>query len=168
MYNHWHSKTKKTVIWGTTIVVDEVIEKLRKFFFTFTTESEKKKNEKKKGRKVKEKTTGFYVPLLAQIRETQDYTLNIDAEHFMIYDKKLYQDIILYPQEMITLIDVTINEVFKEIVQSADANVAEDELNSSRIQIRLFNLNEYEDDNIQIKIPSKSGLYFPANFSIHI
>ena len=69
----------------------------------------------------------------------------------------MYRDIILYPQEMITLIDVTINELFREIINTnkdEENEEEEEEEIEGRIQIRLYNLIE----NDQISIPSKRGM----------
>ena len=58
------SLEEKTVIWGTTLAVDDVMQQIRNFFLNFRLKNDQK---------------AFYPPLLAQIRETQNFLVNIDA-----------------------------------------------------------------------------------------
>ena len=67
-FNHEKEKEsdaieEKTVIWGTTIAVDDVMQRLREFFLQFKLDSNK----------------AYFPPLISQIRETQNFIFNIDS-----------------------------------------------------------------------------------------
>ena len=75
------------------------------------------------------------------------------GQHLSEFDAGLYRDVILYPQEMITLLDVTVNEIYRTL-RISNYEEEEEEEEEGRIQIRIFNLVENE----MIAIPSKLGM----------
>jgi len=55
-----------------------------------------------------------YMYKMSQIKETDLYYLNVDAENIFDMDKVLYYQLIYYPAETILYFDRLINEIYKE------------------------------------------------------
>ena len=72
---------------------------------------------------------------LREIREKENYQLDLDCKHLDGYDPHLYKLLVSYPQEMIPLFDVVANEHFVERVLPAD------EETFTRIQVGLYKLH---------------------------
>jgi len=53
---------------------------------------------------------------MQQIKETDQFFLNVDANHIFEMDKQLYYQLIYYPADTILYFDSIVNEIFKETV----------------------------------------------------
>ena len=78
-----------------------------------------------------------YLRLLHEIEESQVLNLNIDCQDLYCFEptRKLYVQLIRYPQEMIPIMDLVVDQVFKR-------QFGERSLRDHRIQVRTFNLRE--------------------------
>ena len=76
----------------------------------------------------------LYPELLRAISVTEVYNLNLDTEHMRSYDRELYRQLISFPQEIIPLFDLVVNQMFMEMFPGADPN--------QRVQVRTYNLEK--------------------------
>lgn len=126
------------VIWGTNIVISDAIESFRSFLKEFTLAHRKLAEAREKQQlditTTSSDTESYYPKLLNQIRDTEVYNLNLDCENLKSFPKtRLFAtQLLLYPIEMIQLMDVVINEIFHELYPTVD-------LNHDPIQVRPFN-----------------------------
>lgn len=111
-----------TLIWGTSINVNDTREKIIKFINEFK-EDESSDDPK-------------YIKILEDMSLTQDYVINVDCEDVYKFDKELYNQVIKYPQEIIPLMDICFFLKFKKIAPSVNDFSA----GVPKIQVRLFNL----------------------------
>jgi len=107
----------EAVIWGTNVNVDVVAERFRQFLITFLPEGD-------------HNDEPLYLRKLAEIRRTQVFSLSIDCRHIYAFPptRKLYNQLIAYPQEIVPVMDLVVNEVFASEIGGQD-------LGSVRIQV---------------------------------
>ena len=67
----------------------------------------------------------------SQIRILEEPFLNLNCAHMQQYNAELYQQLICYPQEVIPVMDIAVNELFQEFFPNV--NLAQP------IQVRPFN-----------------------------
>lgn len=106
MQNQEASSTSTQLIWGTTINTTEVQTKLRNFINTFVMLNDEDENYTQ---------APFYVEQLKQIKETEEYILDIDCDHVYEYDQLLYRQIENYPSDTIPIFDLVATHCFKEL-----------------------------------------------------
>lgn len=102
----------REVIWGTTVCVERATQKVKKFFSNFKT---------KDGEFI-------YLELLQDKVESEEWNLNIDCENVQSFDEELYRQLVRYPQELIPIFDLVINELLAErhgeqLDDSTDAHI---------------------------------------------
>ncbi len=73
---------------------------------------------------------------LRQVKETDQYFVNVDAIHIYEFDKKMYNQLVYYPAEMILYFDKVLNELYRSILLT-DEEAAQFENN---ILTRIYNL----------------------------
>ena len=121
------STVTNQVFWGTNVSVQEVMTKFKAFLneFKLSTLS----NER------------YYLKMLQEIKNTKVYILNIDSEHINKFDEMLYWQLINFPTEMIPMMDSTVTEVYKDLINQRykDANKEELQVN---IRVRICNLTK--------------------------
>lgn len=140
------SVEKVRVIWGTNIVIKETVTSFRDFLINFTMG-----HKRLAGLDDAESTLPpptpqnatplydvepFYPRLLRQLKETEVSFLNLDGSNLKAYQptQTLYHQLICHPQEIIPLMDMTVNELFAELFPELDAATTEP------IQVRPFNM----------------------------
>lgn len=111
---------EESLIWGTTVNLNDVQRKLELFFETFVDE---------------ELGTPKYRQLLEQVVAAQDSSINLDCRNLLTHDEELYKQLERYPQELVPVLDVVVNDM---VAQSGIQL-------SSRIQVRPFRLLEILD-----------------------
>jgi len=123
------SDVDASVIWGTTIQVQQLQHRATLFVTEF-------------------KTPGLedhylYRELLEECLKNSTLCVNMDAQHLLEFDKPLYEDLIKYPQEVVPLLDTAFNkcaeEWFEEVVGQLKAESNNQEIH---IVVRPFNLRE--------------------------
>ena len=124
-----HSESAPTmVIWGTDVSVNQVKTKFTKFINTFVVadiaDDEKIADEIKAD-------LPFYPQRLEQIAMICSPFLEVNMAHLMQFDEELYRQLVCYPQEVIPVLDMAVNELFF-------ATFPECELDH-QIQVRPYN-----------------------------
>ncbi|CAO3669152.1 unnamed protein product [Umbelopsis ramanniana] len=120
------------LIWGTTININEAMGSFREFLTNFTLQQRKAlANEEVR----EEDNLPFYPRLLNQMRTTETFNMNLDCRNLLAYrrTKKLYDQLIKYPQEIIPLMDHTLTNYFLEQFDV--------DLNGQQLKVRPFNLD---------------------------
>jgi len=90
-----------------------------------------------------------YITLLKQIADTEDYTLDVDCNHILKFNKQLYRQLIDYPTDVIPIFDLVALQVFKEYVTNArddgfggGSDMQNEMQNEQIIQVRPYNLKD--------------------------
>lgn len=99
------TEVEQTVIWGTNINVNDAMLRFELFLLHFSAP----------GAEVYEP---LYPSLLRQAVESASYNIDIDCNHLHQHDPTLYQQLVCYPQEIISLFDITINKYVTRQIQA--------------------------------------------------
>jgi DNA replication licensing factor MCM4 len=92
-----------TQIWGTDIHVSETQAAVKRFFLEFTPEG---------------RDEPLYEQLLHQAYANSQYWINLDCGHLRSFDSSLYEKLIRFPTEAITILDVVLTELYTEMFQN--------------------------------------------------
>lgn len=129
------------VIWGTNIIISEAICSFRTFLSSFTLAQRKRFDASSPNSPIPELKAldlePFYPRLLSQIRDTEVYNLNLDVHNLRAFPATvlLAQQLQHYPQEIISLMDMIVNDYFSELFPDVGQ-----QLGSDPIQVRPFNI----------------------------
>lgn len=147
------SSDRVRVIWGTNIVVSDAISVFKEFLTKFTLAHRKIsdqrasiaasiKNSETPSDTASSRTTSsdleaFYPKLLAQIRDTEIYNINIDCANLRAFPSTVLfaQQLLHYPNEIVSLMDMVVNELFAELFPDNAHLIANDP-----IQVRPFGI----------------------------
>lgn len=104
------------VIWGTDVSIGQCKERFKQFlsFSNFNLENLdpneleliKAGNDDQAGRR-----KPLYMQKLEEIYTLEDPFLNLNCQHLYEFDKELYRKLVNYPQEVIPIFDMAVNEV---------------------------------------------------------
>ena len=124
-----NSEINNAVIWGTTINVNDTMTAFRRFLHEF--EGSQSQED------VPEMSEPYYMRVLAEIKVSQVYNINIDCKNLYNFHptRRLYKQLLQYPQEIIPIMDLVVHQQFTQLY-------GESELQHNRIQVRTFNLME--------------------------
>ena len=114
------------VIWGTDVHVNDCKRRFKSFLKRFHLSVEAAHVEGVDPFKP------FYMQKLEEIHLLERPFLNVDCSHMKQIDRTIYQQLIAYPQEVIPIFDIAVNELFFSIYE-------EDTL-PHQIQIRPYNV----------------------------
>lgn len=81
---------------------------------------------------------------MLQIKETEEYVLHVDCGHIWEYNQQLYRQITNYPSEMIPILDVVANQVYREQILQGQRGIG----GASSMQVEAGESGE--DDELQI------------------
>jgi DNA replication licensing factor MCM4 len=125
------------VIWGTDIRISETIAAFKSFLATFTLEHRFGASAGQADQMLASDYEPLYPRLMRQLYEDEIRNLNLDAQNLAAYGPTvtLKHQLIQYPQEVIPLMDMVVNDFFSELYP--DVDVAADP-----IQVRPFNLDD--------------------------
>lgn len=129
------------VIWGTNIIIADAITSFRSFLANFTMAQRKRFDSSGPDQPLPNINATdlepLYPRLLSQIRDTEIYNLNLDCQNLRAYPATatLYGQLKHYPQEIISLMDMIVNDYFSELFP--EMNISADP-----IQVRPFNIGE--------------------------
>ena len=112
----------QTVAYGTNINAQVVTAEIRKFIQTFVDENESDKP--------------LYFQKIQEMREIENYNLNIDCHHIHKFNPILYNQFVAFPIEMLQLADAVVKEIFQTLFQGVDTEAV------NLVQTRPFNLLE--------------------------
>ena len=110
-----------TLIWGTDIQVSETKARARRFFTEFAPEGQDEP---------------LYAQLLVQAETKKANFINLDCSHLRAFDPTLYDKLIRFPTEAITILDVVLTELYTEAFQDRS------DFMEVSIVSRPFNLEE--------------------------
>jgi DNA replication licensing factor MCM4 len=113
------SQREEAFIWGTTVSTETCKQRFRAFVNGFT-----------------HRGVRYYLALLEQMKLTGNYNYALDCEHLARFDMDLYRDLVRYPQEVIPVLDVTLDEMFREML----ADEADDHDLEEQVKVRPFRL----------------------------
>ncbi|KAJ3130470.1 hypothetical protein HK098_000035 [Nowakowskiella sp. JEL0407] len=116
-------------IWGTTVDIDTSISMFRNFLRSFKTGMKVSQNDPL------DDEEPFYPQLLAQMKERQILNMNLDCSNLLHFppSRKLYSQLVRYPQEIISCMDHALTELFINLFQDVD-------LDGVFLRVRPFNL----------------------------
>ncbi|EGW32501.1 DNA replication licensing factor, MCM4 component [Spathaspora passalidarum NRRL Y-27907] len=127
------------VIWGTNVSIQECSNVFRDFLLNFKMRYRKLLDE----RDVEpEDSELYYVQQLNEIRRAGVTNMNLDARNLLSFNnntKKLYYQLINYPQEIIPIMDHTLKDSLLQLAN--DANEDLDEIEGKVYTIRPYNVN---------------------------
>lgn len=127
---------QEQIIWGTTISIAECMLQFKRFLNTF-----RKEHDAAYGMAVDNNDLNndrpFYIQLLQDMKEREIYVLNLDCsnllEHNTIESKRLHNQLVRYPQEMVPIMDHVLTELFTELFQDV-------QMHGTLIRMRPFNI----------------------------
>lgn len=122
------------VIWGTNIVVRDCVLAFREFLAGFTPGHRKIADGQALG-DADVDTQPVYPQLLEQIHISESYILNVDMLNLKSFQstKSLYHQLLKFPQEIIPIMDIVVNEYYYERYPDVDPAAV------TPIQVRPFN-----------------------------
>lgn len=115
------------VIWGTDVVVDRCKSKFKSFLETFI-QSNTDEDERIEGL---DESQPLYMQKIDEIFSLEDPVLNVNMAHLKKFDEHLCQQLVCYPQEVIPILDMAVNEYFFDRHPAA--------VLEHQIQVRPFN-----------------------------
>ncbi|ODV82788.1 hypothetical protein CANARDRAFT_204553 [[Candida] arabinofermentans NRRL YB-2248] len=134
------------VIWGTNVSIQECSDNFKTFLMSFKMKYRKKLDDTVADSIDDEKL--YYVDALNSMKDSGSTNLNLDTKNLLAYPltKKLYYQLINYPQEVIPIMDQSIKDCMISLVlddapnndPNKDANV--DEIESNIYKVRPFNI----------------------------
>uniref|UniRef100_A0A8D9AE93 DNA replication licensing factor MCM4 n=1 Tax=Cacopsylla melanoneura TaxID=428564 RepID=A0A8D9AE93_9HEMI len=115
------------VIWGTDVVVDRCKAKFKTFLETFV-QTSMDEDERIEGL---DESQPLYMQKIDEIFSLEEPVLNVNLSHLKEFDAQLCQQLVCYPQEVIPILDMGVNEYFFERHPAA--------VLEHQIQVRPFN-----------------------------
>ncbi|CUM63590.1 uncharacterized protein PRCAT00001170001 [Priceomyces carsonii] len=135
------------VIWGTNVSIQDCSNSFREFLMSFKYKYRKVMDEQEVTDQDNEL---YYVNQMNNLRELGLTNLNLDAKNLLSYPptKKLYYQLINYPQEVIPIMDQTIKDCMVSLViddnDGAAGSYNIDEIETNIYTARPFNINTVE------------------------
>jgi DNA replication licensing factor MCM4 len=116
------------VVWGTNVIVTHCKDQFKRFIQRFI-DPEAENDELPENMNVSEP---LYLQKLNEIHTLEEPYMNINCSHLQAFDNQLYKQLVCYPQEIIPIMDMSVNEMFFEKYPAAVLD--------HQIQIRPFNV----------------------------
>src|SRR5690606_734274 len=88
-------------IWGTTVNVEQMQQSFEHFFRTFM--------------EAEDDAEPIYPRLLLKAIDTENPNVNINCQHLHSFDPELYKKLVLYPQEVIPIFDIVIQNYLTKL-----------------------------------------------------
>ncbi|RLN52657.1 hypothetical protein BBJ28_00007166 [Nothophytophthora sp. Chile5] len=119
------------VVWGTNISVSESMELFRAFLRQFRLPSSGHQEE------------AHYLKALRRLALTQSLVLDLDTQHLrqFLAARKLYNQLVLFPQVLIRILDMVVTEEYLALMAGPGSNGLENVANIA-LQVRPFHLRE--------------------------
>ncbi|EEQ38903.1 putative DNA replication licensing factor [Clavispora lusitaniae] len=128
------------VIWGTNVSIQDCSNAFRDFLMSFKMKHRRIMD----GQPVEpEDSQLYYVGQLTAMKDLGTTNLNLDAANLLAYPptKKLYYQLINYPQEVIPIMDQTVKDCLVSLFSESAAVVAVDAIETNIYTIRPYNIN---------------------------
>lgn len=138
------------VIWGTNVSIQECSDNFRTFLMSFKMKYRKKMDDTLEDPDEDEKL--YYMDMLNMMKETNATNLNLDCRNLLAYSstKKLYYQLINYPQEVVPIMDQTIKDCLVSLVlDNAPSNESNTERDSivDQIESNIYKVRPYNIEN---------------------
>ena len=105
-----HSESAPTmVIWGTDVSVNQVKSKFSKFISTFVAADLEEDENTNEGI---DRDAPYYPQRLEEISMICEPFLEVNMGHLNQFDEELYRQLVCYPQEVIPVLDMAVNEMY--------------------------------------------------------
>lgn len=116
------------VVWGTNISVSESMSLFRLFLHQY----------RRPGQNIIDEP--YYIKVLRHMAATQSTIFNLDTQHLLQHrpSRKIYNQLALFPQVLIRILDMVANEEYQKLIPRGD----EDDADDAQIQVRPFNLSD--------------------------
>ncbi|ODQ80121.1 hypothetical protein BABINDRAFT_171169 [Babjeviella inositovora NRRL Y-12698] len=127
------------VIWGTNVSIQECSNLFRNFLMSF----KQKYRRLHDGQPVEASDNElYYVAQFTQMRDLGLTNLNLDAVNLLAYPqaKKLYFQLINYPQEVVPIMDQTVKDVMVSLVMDHPGAHNVEDIETNLYKIRPFNI----------------------------
>ncbi|OXU23451.1 hypothetical protein TSAR_001635 [Trichomalopsis sarcophagae] len=118
------------VIWGTNVVVSRCKDHFKRFIQRFI-DPEAENDEIPENMNVSEP---LYMQKLEEIHTLEEPYMNVNCAHLKAFDEQLYKQLVSYPQEVIPIMDMAVNEMYFEKYPS--------DVLDHQIQVRPFNVDK--------------------------
>ena len=136
-----------TFVWGTNVNIAEAQSRFRRFIANF------------QGMQARAVVRDFveeddlgqspkYPDLILDVIKRGENSIDLDCGDLYSYDEELYSQLISYPQEIVPLFDIVMNDIAMGIVQQDESlrqqyfSPESVESSMARLQVRTFNLRE--------------------------
>lgn len=132
------------VIWGTNVSIQDCSNAFRDFLMSFRMKYRRVADQQDVG---PEDNELFYITQLNNMRELGLNNLNLDAKNLLAFPttRKLYYQLINYPQEVIPIMDQTIKDCMVALVlDTHDASTNLDDIETNIYTVRPYNINIVE------------------------
>ncbi|EGV65636.1 MCM DNA helicase complex subunit [Yamadazyma tenuis] len=136
------------VIWGTNVSIQDCSNAFRDFLMSFKMKYRRLHDQ---GEVVFEDNELYYVQQLNNMRELGLTNLNLDAKNLLAYpaSRKLYYQLLNYPQEVIPIMDQTTKDCMVSLVMDDNgfdntATTSVDEIETNIYTVRPYNINQVE------------------------
>lgn len=122
------------LVWGTNISVSESMQLFRMFLHQF--EMPDATSASSIPQRLPQEA--HYLQVLRELALTQSPVFNLDTQHLLQYrpSRKVYNQLVLFPQVLIRILDMVVQEEFKKL----HPELSDDELLS--VQVRPYNLSD--------------------------
>ncbi|VEU22492.1 DEKNAAC103666 [Brettanomyces naardenensis] len=142
------------VIWGTNVSIQECSDNFRTFLMSFKMKYRKRLDDLNEDPSEDEKL--YYVDMLNMMKETGSTNLNLDCRNLLAYPstKKLYYQLINYPQEVVPIMDQTIKDCLVSLVldntvpadaaAAADRDATVDQIESNVYKVRPYHIENHK------------------------
>jgi DNA replication licensing factor MCM4 len=129
--------------------VQDAMTRFRTFVLTFNLggdddDEEEDDGDEEDGKESKRRL-GLYARALQGIHVTQELNLAVNCEHLATFPtcRKLYNQLVQYPQEIVPVMDLVVHQLFLELhPQDKSPEQTEADLGGRRIQARPYNLQD--------------------------
>ena len=118
------SEVEQTFVWGTNVNIEDSQARFRRFIENFEMND-------------RGMNTPLYPALMREILSNGETHLNLDCLNLHEFDEELYHQLVSYPQEIIPIFDLVLNDM-KYSIMGVDSAVEE----LPQLQVHPFNLKE--------------------------
>nr|KAJ3421249.1 hypothetical protein HK105_004111 [Polyrhizophydium stewartii] len=117
----------RRLIWGTTVSIDDSMAMFRDFLLNFTAAHRIEHETGSVGTITDADRVPFYLRLLQKMRDTQQRNMNLDCANLAAYrpSRRLFDQLIRYPQEIIPLMDHVLTNIFLDKFEDAQLGPSE-------------------------------------------
>ncbi|CAH2352835.1 DNA replication licensing factor Mcm4p [[Candida] railenensis] len=139
------------VIWGTNVSIQDCSNTFRDFLMSFKMKDRKILDEQHQLIDPQEDNELYYINQLNNMRDLGVTNLNLDAKNLLSYPstRKLYYQLINYPQEVIPIMDQTVKDCMVSLVMDNNNNFSGENNNVDEIETNIYTIRPYNINAIE-------------------